>query len=232
MHDNISHRITIDIETVPPPGREAEIDLIRSELQTGKRKLATRKRKPEEIKKEIQAVCDDEKALNEIWKKMSFDPIRGKLVCVAVRLEDGMNDPEDILLQSLKEFVDFCNDKLPRNQTLWIGHNVKMFDLPFLYTKMVFAGLKCPSFPAPSYKFNRQIFDTMDFWSQLVPKEQKGKDAICSMLGIKSEYDDAIHGGQVSACYEKEDFQSIFTHCMSCVSKESQLYRRLLVNYV
>jgi hypothetical protein len=118
--------------------------------------------------------------------------------------------------KKLLKDVNVLMDKVFRMDFWLCGHNIKMFDIPFLGKKMIFKGLNIPSNLQLWDKkpWEIPILDTAEFfsfgsWSQ----KFLGLDLLACSLGIDSPKED-IDGSQVHGTYwEDKDHERIKEYC-------------------
>lgn len=136
---------------------------------------------------------DKEKIADDLTKKMieweskcALSPLTGEVLAVGQYKTFSIIDSqkEDISEEDLLNL--FWNDYgkyLKLGHTL-IGHNLKGFDLPFLYRRSLKYGIK-PLWNPQTDRYNKQIVDTMELWScGLYPKEYISLDNLAKFLGV------------------------------------------------
>ena len=154
-------------------------------------------------------------------QKAGLEPEFGRVVCVSFGVwdESGSHrmtsfygeDETEILEKSAKVLANASGKGMKI-----CGHNIKMFDIPFLGKKMIFKGLNIPSNLQLWDKkpWEIPILDTAEFfsfgsWSQ----KFLGLDLLACSLGIDSPKED-IDGSQVHGTYwEDKDHERIKEYC-------------------
>lgn len=173
---------------------------------------------------------------SEIYlQKAGLEPEFGRVVCVSFGVWD---DQENLRLTSfygeeerqiLEKTSKVLNNATSKGMKI-CGHNIKMFDIPFLGKKMIFNGLDVP----PSLQlwdkkpWELPILDTAEFfsfgsWSQ----KFLGLDLLACSLGVDSPKDD-IDGSQVHEIFwEAGDSERIKDYCEKDVVTVMEILRKV-----
>lgn len=158
---------------------------------------------------------------SEIYsQKAGLEPEFGRVVCVSFGVwEDGKHrmtsfygeDEEEIMEKTAKVFSNAASKGMKI-----CGHNIKMFDVPFLGRKMVFKGINIPSnlqiWDKKPWEIG--IIDTAEFfsfgsWSH----KFLGLDLLACSLDIDSPKED-IDGSQVhDTFWIDKDHERIKDYC-------------------
>ncbi len=173
---------------------------------------------------------DDNKALTneQIYEqKTGLQAEYGKIVCISiayVRYNEA-NQPviksksfkdkdEKKLLESFFDFLKTAETKLPNS--VFAGHNIKRFDIPFLCKRALINGMKVPSqFNTIGKKpWELTLIDTAEVWSFGAWQESfTSLDTLTAVLGVPSPKGD-IDGSQVSSVFWKDgDLDRIARYC-------------------
>jgi DNA polymerase elongation subunit (family B) len=154
-------------------------------------------------------------------QKSGLEPEFGRVVCVSFGLWDDHGnhkmtsfygkDEREILEKTAKVFSNAAAKGMKI-----CGHNIKMFDIPFLGKKIVFNGMDVPSVLQLWDKkpWEIPILDTAEFfsfgsWSQ----KFLGLDLLACSLGVESPKED-IDGSQVHGTYwDDKDYERIKEYC-------------------
>lgn len=158
---------------------------------------------------------------SEIYsQKSGLEPEFGRVVCVSFGVWEGENhrmtsfygeDEDEIMEKTAKVFANAASKGMKI-----CGHNIKMFDVPFLGRKMVFKGINIPSNLQIWDKkpWEISIIDTAEFfsfgsWSH----KFLGLDLLACSLNIDSPKED-IDGSQVHDTFWVErDYGRIKDYC-------------------
>ncbi len=160
-------------------------------------------------------------------EKSGLFPEYAKVVCISVSFFNRKNEMESYsfvgeerdLLLTFANFVQKINDYVykERKKDLWIvGHNILLFDIPFLFKRFVINGLYCPSFlHKPMEKaWNKRVIDTRDVWRADDKNGDNTLHTICTVLGIPTPKDD-ITGKMMTEYWYSEncDINRIVEYC-------------------
>jgi DNA polymerase elongation subunit (family B) len=154
-------------------------------------------------------------------QKAGLEPEFGRIVCVSFGVWDdnGLHRMTSFYGENEMEIIEKTSKILFNASAKGMkicGHNIKMFDVPFLGKKMLFNGLDVP----PNLQlWNKKpwetpIIDTAEFfsfgsWSQ----KFLGLDLLACSLGIESPKED-IDGSQVhNTFWEERDLEKIKEYC-------------------
>lgn len=166
--------------------------------------------------------------IDKAVKKTSLDGLYGRIACVAWADND---DP--ILATTLDmceaEAIEYFYASIDVSTTIYCGHNLAGFDLPFLKHRSIILGIKPPSTllkAMNSKPWDGCIMDTMLIWHSDKSKMVSMKK-LCNVLGIEDE--DEIDGSMVAETWA-EDPQKVINHCIYDVDKARQIYKRLTFN--
>lgn len=170
----------------------------------------------------------------------SFDGAFGRVLCISYALNDAppqsICNPDDEA-KTLKKFWDVAAEA-----DLFIGHNVRDFDLPFIIQRSRILGVR-PSWnlleepgkkPWEINKFlsfarykNYPIFDTMHEWNHWREgRLNKGLEHLAMAMNIPTPKE-GIDGGQVSAFFKAGKIKEICDYCIRDVETVRAVYKRM-----
>jgi len=189
--------VYIDVETIPTqPEAEAKAAIAATI------KAPTAMKKQETVHAwhngEGKYAGDKLAAIEDKYRKTSFDGGRGELISISYADED---DEVESLHRQLGEseasllarFFAELDVRLAGRPPYFIGHNVP-FDLGFLYRRAIVLGVK-PPFKLPfDGRHGSDYFDTMQAWAGF--RERISQDNLCSILGLPQK-PDGIDGSKV-----------------------------------
>ena len=151
----------------------------------------------------------------------SFDGAFGRILCIGYAVDDG---PTDALVGDEQDMLRLFWD-LARNASLFVGHNLMEFDLPFIYQRSIVLRVR----PSKKLSFARyrsdQIYDTMKEWSQW-GRQQVGLEHLALALGIPTPKE-GIDGSQVFAFYQAGRVDEIVQYCKRDVETTRAVYKRM-----
>lgn len=159
---------------------------------------------------------------DEIYlQKAGLEPEFGRVLCVSFGVWDEAETPKmtsfygNDEIEILEKTAKVLNNAAARGMKL-CGHNIKMFDIPFLGKKIIFNGMEVPKIIQLWGKkpWETPILDTAEFfsfgsWSQ----KFLGLDLLACSLGIESPKE-GIDGSQVHEIYwEGGEIERIKEYC-------------------
>lgn len=213
--------ITFDIETIP-----TENASVIAEIAKGIKPPAAMK-KAETIAEWVE--MEKQKSIDEAVAKTSFDGGYGSICCIGWAIDDGepfasIGKEEDILNQF---FTDIYENYSPRDEIVFVGHNVSSFDLRFLYQRAVVLGIKPPFFmPFNAKSWDKSIYDTMTAWAGF--GNRVSLDKLCKIFGF--EYESEIDGSMVYEYYKSGRIEEIAKYCKEDVANTRKVYNKLTFN--
>ena len=221
----------LDIETLPTADSEV-ISLIDSEIAPPK----THKRA-----ETIAAWMQNEKpaVLEELVAKTALDGTYGRIVAIGCAVDDGevkvwMGDDEAKLIAAFfddvakLESVEQPGAGTYHAEVTWIGHNVRSFDLRFLWQRAVIHGIKMPGslrLAALSRTWDRSVADTMVMWN---PERDRriSLDKLCRALRLPCPKTD-MDGSKVAAAWAAGELARIEAYVRDDVAAVRACFRRM-----
>lgn len=153
--------IYLDIETIPGQ-HPSVIDALRQEAEAEKAGIKA----PGNYKDEAKIAdyimgkqAEIDAAVDERWRKTSFDGALGQIVAISMAVGDEAPLPiyaddwataEADLLRRMNAFVACAYNDDPQMMPVFVGHNVVAFDLRFIFQRCVMNGIQ----PHPAIPFN------------------------------------------------------------------------------
>ena len=213
--------ITFDIETIPGGDYPTRGDL----------KVPAQMKKQETIDKWL----DDPANLEITYKKRSLSYIEGQIFCIAYKMDDEptkvvWNNNEDDLIRNFEAAIcgefqtRFDNDVI--HPVTWVGHNVKGFDIPYLWLRA--RKYNCEKLlTVMGHNPNDVKFDDTMQWSCVTDK-YKGMvslDKACKLFGLPGK--SGMSGKDVYPAWKDERYQEIADYCIDDVDKTHALAKRL-----
>ena len=221
--------IYIDIETIPSQKPEARDEIAKAISVPGNIS------KPETIAK-----WHAEKkplAIEDAWRKTSFNGDRGEVVCIAWAYNDetpesvqrDVNGSEAELLGAFFSNIAKNMKSMHRLPT-FIGHNVRDFDLRFLWHRAVILGVKPEvSLPHNVRPGDDRIYDTMTEWAGWGGKISL--DRLCRALGIPLKGSELggeeIDGSKVWDFVEAGRIDEVVAYCRADVERVRGVHQRM-----
>jgi len=224
--------IYLDIETIPGQRKGLKDEIGKTITHPGSMKKAETIAKWEAEQKPA--------AIEEAWRKTSFNGDQGEIVCISWAVDDGkvesvarmmsVEESEPYLLIDFFYLIQREIDKRHGRMPVWIGHNVRKFDLRFIFHRAVILGIRPPfRLPHDARPGSDRVFDTMEAWAGL--RNRISLDRLCRALGIPlkgSELDgEEIDGSKVWDFVQAGRIDEVVCYCEADVERVRQLHRRL-----
>lgn len=219
--------IFIDIETIPQqPEDETKAEIAKTI------EAPAQMSKPETIAEwhngEGKYAGVKDAAIEDAYRKTSFDAGKGEICSIALAVED-----DEILSYSRKSFSEaeilyaiFTKINAARNgrTPYFIGHYIGGFDLKFIYQRAVILG-ENPGFDIPiNGRHGQHYFDTMVAWAG--HGNRISQDNLCKALRITGKPDD-IDGSKVWDFYKAGDIDRIEKYNVGDVQTVKTIYNKL-----
>lgn len=222
--------VYLDIETIPGQAPE-----LKNEIARGIAPPANYS-KPETIARweaETKPTL-----IEDAWRKTAFAGDRGEIVCIGWAVDD---EPAQTLTRApgsseawlLDEFfaatqraIQATHGRIPR----WVGHNVRDFDLRFIYQRAVVLGLRPPfALPHDVRPGSDLVFDTMTAWAGWGGRVSLAR--LCAALGLPvkgSEIgEEDMDGARVWDFVQAGRLDDVAAYCRADVERVRLLHRRL-----
>lgn len=183
-------------------------------------------------------------AEQELYLETSLNWTFGRIICIGLLIEATSQPPQtcaflarinpaDALATSLAKeaatLKEFWDAVLPDDY--FIGHNILGFDLPFLWNR----SLVCNVRPSRPLQLDREsvrfTFDTMQTWAHWSgsrgSRQYASLNNLSQIMGLRGKTGAA---SQVYDLWCKQRFEEIRDYCLSDVTLEYDLYRRLTLD--
>lgn len=171
----------------------------------------------------------------EQWRKTTFDGSKGQVFSIAYAIDD---EPVQVIYEKSttgeKSVLERFASELRKRLTLkgseyqrapfFVGHNIKGYDLRFLYHRYVCNGIN-PGFSlAHNGRHGIDFFDTMVEWAGF--NGSISQDALCKCLGISGKPDD-IDGSKVWDHINAGMYDKVAEYNIDDVEKVREIYKHL-----
>lgn len=204
------NKLFIDIETVPGP----EYPTLDDVLAPGNYKDPAK----------IQAYKKEK--LEEVYRKQALDSMQGQILCIAWALDD---DPMQSLCMDtfsdgylLGSFASELLDlPISLDSLIWVGHNIRTFDLSWLWRKALKHGLYTFAKHIPRQKGDKRIHDTLEMWAADY-RDYVSLDAIAQFLGLPGKDG---NGSDVFDMWQERRLEDIAAYCREDVELARKVYR-------
>ena len=152
-----------------------------------------------------------------------LDATRGKVLMFSYAIDDEqpvcLYDPEErtLLEQALK---------IMASGSLYIGHNLANYDLPFIRQRCWANGLSVPRRPFKLKPWDDAIFDTLLAWSS--ERDRRiSLDKLCRVFGITSPKANGMTGADVWPAYQAGRIDDIAAYALADVTATRECWRRM-----
>lgn len=221
--------VYLDIETIPGQQPSIKDEIAGTITPPGSMK------KPETIAK--WEAEQKPAAIEAAWRKTSFEGDRGEVVCIGWAVNDrpvqslcrSPAESEGALLgawfSEIQAAIRTEHGRLP----VWVGHNVREFDLRFLFQRAVVLEVPPPfRLPHDVRPGADCVYDTMNAWAGWGGRVSL--DRLCRALGVAlkgSEIGEDIDGSKVWDFVEAGRLQEVAAYCRADVERVREIHRRL-----
>lgn len=231
-------RFYLDIETVPGQSQAIKdaimADLWRESIEI---KAPGNYKDPEKIAEYISV--EKTKLLNsydERYRKTALSGTLGEVLCIGWAFND---DPARHMIRTLETPErGFMNDAWEAihedwsrhdhgGDTVWIGHNIRDFDIRFLFQRSVILGTPPGlTMPVDVGTTTSLIFDTMTRWAGW--GNRISLDKLCAALGIPGKAEDGIDGSMIYDLAMAGEYERIGRYCEYDVERARSIHRRMI----
>lgn len=200
-----------DVETLP--ARDEKIAFLR---RLHEEKLA---------KEADKAIKNTPADFDTYFRSTALSGAHGQVFCTSmIKERDGVEIGRTTLCgeeekELLKKFWGICRDV-----NLYVGHNIRSFDLRFLIQRSIINNISYPSISLKRYS-DYPVFDTQDQW--MMYEGFISLHELAHALDIPSPKDGGIDGSQVYDFYLAGKHQEIQDYCMRDVDTVRAVYKRL-----
>ena len=225
-------RLHFDIETVP--GQAPHIlDAIRRDIAAESEQISAPGNYKDPVKIADFIATERaklERSFADRHHKCGLSGLRGEVLCASWAVnEDQVRTRIRTLADDEAAFLKMVFQEMKeeaRNWVTWIGHNIRDFDLRFLYQRAVILGVN-PGMELPhdSRAGDIEVFDTMTKWAGWGNRVKL--DDLCQALGIPGKEQDGMTGKDVYAYAQAGRYDEIATYCAHDVERVRQAHRRM-----
>ena len=231
----------IDIETLPGERKEYTLSLptkpTSEDIKLGN--VKDQAKIDAKIESELHKLIDkwedeclDAKLkMEESFRKQALDSMSGKIFIISFAFDDMpivtlYNEDEKQLLDS---FADALADTQNPMGLTWYGHNIKGFDLPFLFHKALLHNSKLLKYIPRSIR-SKFIEDTATMFGMDKYGVYYKLSNIAKFLGIDGKYE-GIDGGMVYDLWLDGKIDDLKLYCADDVRITRSIFKLLNVNF-
>ena len=212
-------KLFLDIETVPA-GDKPTLDQL---------KVPGTMSKPETIQKWKDDTEARKEDLEDIYRKRALSYLEGRVLCIAFAIGDApvegiLNDNEEQLFKDFEATLG-KHDGIYRSAPTIIGHNLRLFDAPYLFLRSCRYGCHnlISIFSPPNYDFFK---DTMRMVCLTDFRGMVSLEDACNFFNIPTSKD-KMKGSEVYDNYLLKNYDEIMSYCKEDVRCVRDLYRVL-----
>jgi predicted PolB exonuclease-like 3'-5' exonuclease len=213
--------LTFDVETIPSQAPGA-LDEFRAAVQA-----PAQYKKADSIAAWLAENRDAE--AEAAWLKTSFDGGAGQIVVIGFAVDDDAAHScavSDLSRAAERKVLQdfFCVVTDLGAHTLFVGHNLIGFDLPFIWKRAMVLGVKPPFwFPRAPRPWSEFVADTMLLWD---PTQRAGgsMEKVCRAMGIDGK--GGMDGSQVWPLVREGRMAEVEAYCRGDIDRTRAIYRR------
>lgn len=228
--------IYLDIETIPGQSPRLKTDIAATIKPPGSMKKA------ETIAKWEAETKPD--AIEAAWRKFSFDGDRGEIVSIAWAVDeepvqcawrgiaagDANTVSESELIETFFAAVLAAQHARRNLPAVYVGHNVRDFDLRFLFQRSVMLRMyPTVALPYDARPGSDRIFDTMEAWAGW--RGRISLDRLCKAFDIPTKGSELggedIDGSMVWDYIAAGRAREVAEYCKADVERVREVHRRL-----
>jgi hypothetical protein len=207
--------IYIDIETLPGLVRPSPEDI----------------EPPKNFKDPAKIRAYQEEKVEDAYRAQALDSMQGRILSVGWAIGDdpaqamtvGLDDIEDEadLLHTFQELL--LDHPIDLSRLDWVGHNIRSFDLPWIWRKSLKYRLHPLARIIPRQKFDKRIQDTLELWAADF-RDRVSMDDIANFLGISGKTE-GVDGSKVFDLWQAGYLQIINDYCAQDVEVTRNVHR-------
>jgi len=193
--------------------------------------------------------------IEEQWRKTALSGDRGEIVCIGWAFDDEpiiteyrhvehcmeksqgpFTTPpsfyynERVLLICFFDAIKKRLREIHMRPPMWVGHNVRDFDLRFIFHRAVILGMKPPFYlPHNARSDGAFLYDTMEAWAGF--RNRISLDRLCDALGIPRKGSELggepIDGSKVWNYVKAGRIKEVAAYCAGDVMRVREVHKRL-----
>ena len=176
------------------------------------------------------------KLLKDAVSKSALDGTYGRVCCIGAAVNElpavtFIGEESNVLLAFFehveKAFVtqDALGKRIDLPVTL-VGHNLRAFDLRFIWQRSVILGIHRPvCLPWKVSRYDAHIQDTMELWNPDTAK-RISLDKLCRVLGVRSPKRD-FNGAMVAEAWARRQLVKIADYCAEDVEATRECWWKM-----
>lgn len=211
-------KLYVDIETVPSP-TVPSLEELESQAPKTMKKADT-----------IKAWAEENQ--EQEYRKQALDSMQGEILAIGYAFNDA--DPvclirgeglstEAELLEVFEQAVEGNMAKFGNVFPVWIGHNIKTFDLPWIWRKALKYRLHALAKRIPRGRYDKGVEDTLELWAANY-KDCVSLARVAEFLGVGGKME-GMAGGQVFDAWKAGELAKIAAYCSQDVALVRDIHR-------
>ncbi|MCL2076308.1 MAG: ribonuclease H [Betaproteobacteria bacterium] len=232
--------IYLDIETIPAQKPEL-IELLRDEAETEKAAVAApgNYKDPAKIQEYVaEKRAGIDAAFDERYRRTALDGAYGQIAVIGYAIDDlppvtlysdHWDKPhyEAGLLENFNEDLRSVYEKSDKTRPIFAGHNIRDFDLRFLFQRYAVNGVSPWPFIPLGHDARYGSYDTMLEWAG------RGAfvslDKLCRVFGLpgKSLVNGSLDGSKVWDFVKAGRILEVADYCKADVERAREIHRRM-----
>lgn len=211
-------QVFIDIETRPNPAyvHPERLDaFVRS-------KVPKNYSKPESIETWVEANRED------VWDRTALDTLEGQVWMIGAAVDDEPAEVfcSDVEWRVLEAFEEWLIQEVNDPRIVWIGHNIRAFDLPWLWRRAVKHHMSFLARAIPTDRWAKNVDDTMLMFAAGEFPGKYGLDAVARWLDLEGK-PEGVDGSQVPRLWREGETETVREYCRADVELTRKVYRAL-----
>lgn len=226
--------VFLDLETIPIGEKEQPVYPpmpTYADVKVGNRKgdTAEQYRKdnyPKLVEQYNEKCAELDLKAEQKYRERALHSMDAAILCLGYAFDD--KDPvvitgdEEHIINTFESILTGFGDK--RYALTFVGHNIKDFDLKFIYHRAVKYGVKNL---VGHFRFmtRENIFDTMERWGFMSYRDWASQDNVLKYLGLGKKGE--IDGSKVYDFYKAGELQIIYDYCKKDVEDVRRIYNTM-----
>lgn len=174
----------------------------------------------------IRAYQEDK--VDEMHRKQALNSMKGEILCIGWAAND--EEPQVLIRdgEKIKDEKDllgaFDMATAVYGPIVWVGHNIKTFDLQWLWRKSIKYECRALAQKIPRQRYSPDVRDTMEIWAGPDYRDMTSLADIAAFLGLDCKHD-GMTGVDVYDAYLAGELDRIAEYCTQDVRLTRQIYK-------
>lgn len=206
--------IYIDIETLPGEERPNPEDI----------------EPPKNYKDPAKIKAYQQEKVEDAYRAQALDSMQGRILTIGWAIGEDPAEAQTVGLAGIeteRDLLEAFQDMLleapiDAERLEWVGHNIRTFDLPWIWRKALQHRLHPLARLIPRGRFDKRIIDTLELWAADF-RDRVGMDAIAQFLGLAGKTE-GVDGSKVFDLWQAGELRTINDYCRQDVEVTRQVY--------